>query len=314
MYRIVGLWNYPQATGTRPGAAHVKHFSRYYTFRSSWIPGSYASLVSKNRNVSLSPLKSKGFKEEIVTKIGLYDLLKPTTLESNKSLVRDARMKDLPGVRCQKRTEGRYLGTLACTGCRCFRCIFCVCHSPGWCSSVLGWTIRASILSNTQAESAYHRRSNLSEGVEASHPLSRLSTASKRKIYQSEKTKSYGTNNRESLSVNFSRYRTQGATDSPPNGCTKPRLTCLATRRCHGLCSCPRSCLSRNCNRTFVSCCSLHDTAYLYDALGRRLSLTSGERDTFLTTALRQDRPALLPLRASGKGPSLKLFLNAAPG
>ena len=48
--------------------------------------GSYASLVSKNRNVSLSPLKSKGFKEEIVTKIGLYDLLEPTTLESNKSL------------------------------------------------------------------------------------------------------------------------------------------------------------------------------------------------------------------------------------
>jgi hypothetical protein len=31
-------------------------------------------------------LKHKGFKEEIVTKIGLCDLLKSTTLESNKSL------------------------------------------------------------------------------------------------------------------------------------------------------------------------------------------------------------------------------------
>ena len=43
-------------------------------------------MLSKNRNVFLSPLKNKGFKEEIVTKIGLYDLLKSTTLESNKSL------------------------------------------------------------------------------------------------------------------------------------------------------------------------------------------------------------------------------------
>jgi hypothetical protein len=32
-------------------------------------------------------LKNKGFKEEIVTKIGLYDLLKSTTLESTKSLI-----------------------------------------------------------------------------------------------------------------------------------------------------------------------------------------------------------------------------------
>jgi len=35
----------------------------------------------------------------------------------------------------------------------------------------------------------------------------------------------------------------------------------------------------------------MHDTAYLYDALDRRLYLTPGERDTFLNTALRQDRP-----------------------
>ena len=55
--------------------------------RSYWIPGSYTSLLSKNRNVILSPLKSKGSKEEIVTKIGLYYLLKSTTLESTKSLI-----------------------------------------------------------------------------------------------------------------------------------------------------------------------------------------------------------------------------------
>ena len=54
--------------------------------RSYWIPGSYASLLSKKCNVFLSPLKNKGFKEEIVTKIGLYDLVTSTTLESNKSL------------------------------------------------------------------------------------------------------------------------------------------------------------------------------------------------------------------------------------
>src|SRR5262252_3106772 len=34
----------------------------------------------------------------------------------------------------------------------------------------------------------------------------------------------------------------------------------------------------------------MHDTSYLYDALGRRLYLTPGERDAFLRTALGQDR------------------------
>ena len=48
---------------------------------------------------------------------------------------------------------------------------------------------------------------------------------------------------------------------------------------------------SRNCNRIFVSCCSMHDTAYLYDALGRRLYLTPGEGEAFLRTALGHDRP-----------------------
>src|SRR5438093_6307208 len=41
---------------------------------------------SKNRSSFLRPLKNKGFKEEIVTKIGVYDILKCTPLESNKSL------------------------------------------------------------------------------------------------------------------------------------------------------------------------------------------------------------------------------------
>jgi len=41
---------------------------------------------SKNLHSFLRPLKNKGFKEEIVTKIGLYDIVKSTTLESNKSL------------------------------------------------------------------------------------------------------------------------------------------------------------------------------------------------------------------------------------
>jgi hypothetical protein len=40
---------------------------------------------SKNRSSFLRPLKNKGFKEEIVTKIGVYDILKSTPLESNKS-------------------------------------------------------------------------------------------------------------------------------------------------------------------------------------------------------------------------------------
>jgi hypothetical protein len=43
---------------------------------------------STNRNSFIRSLKSKGFKEEIVIKIGLYDLVTSTTLESNKSHTR----------------------------------------------------------------------------------------------------------------------------------------------------------------------------------------------------------------------------------
>jgi len=42
---------------------------------------------STNRHSFIRSLKRKGFKEEIVIKIGLYDLVTSTTLESNKSLL-----------------------------------------------------------------------------------------------------------------------------------------------------------------------------------------------------------------------------------
>jgi hypothetical protein len=57
--------------------------------RSYWIPGSYAPTLSKNRNSFLKLLKNKGFKEEGMTKVGLYAIGKSTTLESNKSQLRD---------------------------------------------------------------------------------------------------------------------------------------------------------------------------------------------------------------------------------
>jgi hypothetical protein len=42
--------------------------------------------LSEKRNSFLRLLKSKGFKEESMTKVGLYAIGKSTTLESNKSL------------------------------------------------------------------------------------------------------------------------------------------------------------------------------------------------------------------------------------
>jgi hypothetical protein len=64
--------------------------SRRHCFghRSSWIPGSYAPVLSEKRNSFLSLLKNKGFKEERMTKVGLYAIDKSTTLESNKSLLK----------------------------------------------------------------------------------------------------------------------------------------------------------------------------------------------------------------------------------
>jgi hypothetical protein len=40
--------------------------------RSYWIPGSYAPALSENRNSFLRLLKNKDFKEERMTKVGLY--------------------------------------------------------------------------------------------------------------------------------------------------------------------------------------------------------------------------------------------------
>jgi len=56
--------------------------------RSYWIPGAYAPIWSDKHNSFLRLLKKKGFKEERMTKIGLYAIGKSTTLESNKSQYR----------------------------------------------------------------------------------------------------------------------------------------------------------------------------------------------------------------------------------
>jgi hypothetical protein len=72
--------------------------------RSYWIPGSYATTLSENQNSFLRPLKNKGFKEERVTKIGLYAIGKSTTLESNKSLQRCLRCCTRLGLRRWRKT------------------------------------------------------------------------------------------------------------------------------------------------------------------------------------------------------------------
>ena len=54
--------------------------------RSDWIPRSYGPALPEKRNSFLRLLKNKGFREESMTKVGLYAISKSTTLESNKSL------------------------------------------------------------------------------------------------------------------------------------------------------------------------------------------------------------------------------------
>jgi hypothetical protein len=54
--------------------------------RSYCIPGSYAPPLSEKRNSFLRLSKNKGFKDESMTKAGLYAIGTSTTLESNKSL------------------------------------------------------------------------------------------------------------------------------------------------------------------------------------------------------------------------------------
>ncbi len=48
--------------------------------------GAYAPMLSEKRGSFLRLLKNKGFKEESMTKVGLYAIGQSTTLESNKSL------------------------------------------------------------------------------------------------------------------------------------------------------------------------------------------------------------------------------------
>src|SRR5882724_11680081 len=79
---------YPEKPGRMSGAGWSN------TKRSYWIPGSYVPTWSENRHSFLRPLKKKGLKEGRVTKVGLDDIGKATTLESNKSL----RQKDTPDV------------------------------------------------------------------------------------------------------------------------------------------------------------------------------------------------------------------------
>jgi hypothetical protein len=80
--------------------------------RSYWIPGAYAPPLSEKWNSFLKPKKKKGFPKKIVTKVGVYDLGKFTTLESNKSLrdkVRSAtwrRSTVLLSGRCRKTSSG----------------------------------------------------------------------------------------------------------------------------------------------------------------------------------------------------------------
>jgi len=54
--------------------------------RGTFQTASYTPIVSEKRNLFLRPLKNKVFQESGVTTIGLYDIGKSTTLESNKSL------------------------------------------------------------------------------------------------------------------------------------------------------------------------------------------------------------------------------------
>jgi len=60
--------------------------------------------------------------------------------------------------------------------------------------------------------------------------------------------------------------------------------------------------MPRNCNQTFVSCCSMHVAICFYDAHGRRLSLTPGARDAFLHTAMVHDRLPIISARRTPWG------------
>ena len=78
----------PSRGGRRKGEGEKSSCERGFIERSYWIPGSYASALSEQRNTLLRLLKNKSFKEQSMSKARLYTIDTSTTLESNKSLKR----------------------------------------------------------------------------------------------------------------------------------------------------------------------------------------------------------------------------------
>src|SRR5262249_30915400 len=62
----------------------------------------------------LRPLKKKGFKEDRVTTIGLYDIGTSTTLESNKSLIRLLKVHDRNARERPRRRGPEFCRTAVC--------------------------------------------------------------------------------------------------------------------------------------------------------------------------------------------------------
>ena len=56
--------------------------------RSSWIPGSYAPAWAEKHNSFVKLFKKKGFKEESMTKVGLYAIGTSTTLNASRLTLR----------------------------------------------------------------------------------------------------------------------------------------------------------------------------------------------------------------------------------
>jgi len=75
--------SYPPRPFVVPPACNCR--CSHKSSRSYWIPEADAPVLSEKRNAFLSLLKNKGFKEERMTKVGLYAIGTSTTLESNKS-------------------------------------------------------------------------------------------------------------------------------------------------------------------------------------------------------------------------------------
>jgi hypothetical protein len=65
---VAQLYEWSTAYGDHPELA------RDFAVRSYWIPGSYIFTLSERRNPFLRPLKKKGFKEERITTMGVYDI------------------------------------------------------------------------------------------------------------------------------------------------------------------------------------------------------------------------------------------------